>query len=206
MIRGEGWIDGLDDLDLTVVDADADAAATWLDLGRAWVPPSPGLPSAESAFAYPGTVLFEATVLSFGQGTEAPFEIIGRPGLDAAAAVAALSERDLPGVEFEAVTVVPDRRFLAQPGLSLRHEGETVDAVRLTVLDAAVYRPVATAVHMLEVLWEPGLIDRPATFDLLAGTADLRRRLEAGTPADEIVAGWAGDLAAFEELREPYRR
>lgn len=51
------------------------------DTGLPWVPPSPNLPTFESLLWYPGTVLFEATNLSVGRGTSAPFRQVGAPGL-----------------------------------------------------------------------------------------------------------------------------
>jgi uncharacterized protein YbbC (DUF1343 family) len=41
-------------------------------------------------------------------------------------------------------------------------------------------------------------------FDRLAGTDALRLGIEAGSDVDELTAGWAEQLAAFEALREPY--
>jgi uncharacterized protein YbbC (DUF1343 family) len=38
-------------------------------------------------------------------------------------------------------------------------------------------------------------------FDRLMGTDQVRQQLEAGLPVSEIVAGWAGNLAAFEKQR-----
>jgi uncharacterized protein YbbC (DUF1343 family) len=54
----------------------------WFDeTGLPWVRPSPNLPDLESVAWYPGTVLFEATNLSVGRGTDAPFRQVGAPWL-----------------------------------------------------------------------------------------------------------------------------
>ena len=45
-----------------------------------WVMPSPNIPTLDSAIVYPGTVLFEGTLLSEGRGTTRPFELLGAPG------------------------------------------------------------------------------------------------------------------------------
>ncbi len=42
-------------------------------LPEEWIPPSPNLPTVETAWLYPAVVAFEATVLSEGRGTEEPF-------------------------------------------------------------------------------------------------------------------------------------
>jgi hypothetical protein len=60
----------------------------WFDeTGLPWVRPSPNLPDLQSVAWYPGTVLFEATNLSVGRGTAAPFRQVGAPWLDPAPVV-----------------------------------------------------------------------------------------------------------------------
>ncbi|MGB5758135.1 MAG: DUF1343 domain-containing protein, partial [Acidimicrobiales bacterium] len=114
-IRGEGWLDGLEGLDLRVVAMSGWARDDlWADTGLAWVPPSPGLPTALTALVYPATVLFEATTLSFGRGTDHPFSQVGAPWLDGEDLARALNDRNLPGIRFRAVTFTP----LAAPGSS----------------------------------------------------------------------------------------
>ena len=39
---------------------------------------------------------------------------------------------------------------------------------------------------------------------ILVGNAETIRQLQAGTPAQQIVASWSGDLASFERLRRTY--
>ena len=72
---------------------------TWADTGRPWVPPSPNLRTAEAALAYPGARLLEATNVSEGRGTEAPFLLFGAPWLkpdELAAAVRARGSLSSP--------------------------------------------------------------------------------------------------------------
>ena len=54
----------------------------WDDTGREWTPPSPNLRTAEAAMAYPGTAMLEATNVSEGRGTAAPFLMLGAPWVD----------------------------------------------------------------------------------------------------------------------------
>ncbi|HXF76272.1 MAG TPA: DUF1343 domain-containing protein, partial [Methylomirabilota bacterium] len=51
----------------------------WDETGLPWVMPSPNMPTLDTAVVYPGTVLFEGTLLSEGRGTTRPFELIGAP-------------------------------------------------------------------------------------------------------------------------------
>jgi uncharacterized protein YbbC (DUF1343 family) len=48
------------------------------ETGLPWVMPSPNMPTLDTAVVYPGTVLFEGTLLSEGRGTTRPFELLAR--------------------------------------------------------------------------------------------------------------------------------
>src|SRR5256885_8090993 len=99
----------------------------WFDLtGLPWVKPSPNMPSIHSAMLYPGLVAFEATNLSVGRGTPEAFQRVGAPWLNAAATVAILKDREIPGVRFYAENFTPqappDDKYSGQsiPGTSIQ--------------------------------------------------------------------------------------
>ncbi len=197
-IRGEGWIEGLDRLELDVIEAQGwERSQRWPDTGLAWTAPSPGLPRAELAQLYPATVLLEATTVSFGRGTDRPFGQFGAAWLDAEAMVERLDASGLAGFAFEPVKYADE-------------EGAVVHGVRLTVTDPAVARPMAAGVHivhhLLALAGDEVVIDRPDFFDLLAGTGSLRRDLAAGEDPAAIVESWSTDLDAWETIRAPYLR
>jgi uncharacterized protein YbbC (DUF1343 family) len=171
------------------------------ETGIPWVPPSPNMPSVESALHYPGTCLFEGTNLSVGRGTGEAFQVVGAPWLDGEALAAALEARKLPGVRFEAVRFTP-----LQPGDG-KFAGEAVRGVRLVSEDREVYDPTVTALHLLrETLamsgdrWEW----RIGHFDRLAGTDRLRLGLEEGRTVEELREGWHDALEDFRRTRAPY--
>ncbi len=206
-IQGERWLEGLEQLDLLVVAMKGwERDMTWLDTGLAWTAPSPGLPTFVTALGYPGTVLFEATTLSYGGGTHRPFLTVGAPWADGGAAAAELNRRGLAGIEFRAVEFEP-RPIRSS---SVRGEGELHSGVRYSFTSIGDVEPVAVGLHVLEVFRDQAqaagekLIDRPVTFDLLAGTTRLRAQLDAGIPAAEIVAAWETETAAFAATRTPY--
>ncbi len=211
-IVGEGWIEGVGSLDLEVVEVDGWAPdQRWSETGLRWIAPSPGLPTATSTITYPSTVLFEATTLSYGQGTESPFGQIGAPWLDAEAVASALNDADLPGVRFEPTTFSPGPRIgVPDP----RYGGRTVPGVRIEVTDPLIVQPMAVGAHMLHTVLQaaanvdprPTVIDRPEFFDRLAGDRSMREQLEAGVDPSVIVQGWQADLEAFERIRSAYTR
>lgn len=189
------------DVDLRVVPvAGLTRSMTFGETGLPWVPPSPNIPSVESALAYPGTCLFEGTSLSVGRGTDRAFQWIGAPWLNGEALAAALNAYGFEGVRFEPATFTPDG---AGDG---KFDGVEVGGVRVVPLDPGFDAPRVGAAMVIEAYRASG--DRwswnVAHFDRLAGTDALRLGIEAGAELDELTAGWAEQLRAFESLREPY--
>ncbi len=209
-IKGEGWLDGLGDLDLRVVQLEGwDRSLRWDDTGLPWVAPSPGLPTTTATSTYPAVVLFEATTLSFGRGTDLPFGQVGAPWLDGDGLAADLNARSLPGVRFEPVRFTPVASPLAQEP---QFEGQELSGVRIEILDPASARPSAIGVHLLSAVLSQAassgqdieVIDRAEFLDLLTGTTAVRQELLAGRSAESIVESWSAELAAFEAIRAKY--
>jgi uncharacterized protein YbbC (DUF1343 family) len=85
------------DVDCRVVgmqgwDPDAAPGYGWPLGERAWINPSPNVPTLDSARCYPGTVMVEGTTLSEGRGTTRPFELVGAPDIDASALIARMHD------------------------------------------------------------------------------------------------------------------
>ncbi|MEM9612303.1 MAG: DUF1343 domain-containing protein [Actinomycetota bacterium] len=208
-LRGERWLPGVGAADLTVVPVEGwRRTDAWATTGLTWHPPSPSLPTTGSVALYPGTVLLEATTVSLGRGTDAPFTVAGAPWVDGEALAAELNGRALPGVRFEPTffTPVASEAVPAPP-----FADQSVPGVRIVIVEPAAVRPVAIGVHVLDALRRQSvagadgeIIDRPEMLDLLAGTDRLRLGLQAGTPAAELVASWEADIAGFDALRAPY--
>lgn len=178
--------------DLHVVPMEGWQRGWWYDqTGLAWVNPSPNIQSVSAAALYPGTVLFEGTNVSEGRGTPTPFEWIGAPWLDA------LPEIDTPGVRLTLVDRTPDASAAKYPGI-LCH------GVHIEITDRQQLRPMDLAVHLLAALPAGKLQLMSATFDGLAGTGAVRKAIQAGQSAAEIVAAWQTDLDAFKATRERY--
>ena len=215
MIQGEGWLPGLQGLDLRVVEMAGYRRGTpWEETGLPWTPPSPNVPDVETARVYPGTALFEGTTASEGRGTRAPFVTVGAPWADAAALAAEMNGAELdggplPGVRFEPAEFVP----VDLPGQATdpKWEGETVRGVRLVVTDPAAFRPVVTGVYLVEAVYRQaprgahrGYL-KGGWLANLAGTDRLRRAVEDGLAPQAIVDGWRAEAAAFAARAEPYR-
>lgn len=172
--------------------------------GLIWVPPSPGIPTLDTAFAYPGTCLLEGTNVSEGRGTTIPFQVFGAPWIDSNALTHELNSADLPGVRFRPVSFIPT---------SSKYKDEACEGTQIHILNRKEFRPVLTGVKILEVihqLWHDSFqfrapeADGRHFFDLLAGTETLRTALLAGKTAEDITSTWTDQLERYESIRTNY--
>jgi molybdopterin-guanine dinucleotide biosynthesis protein MobB len=178
------------DVDLQVVRMQGWAGSVGWPADAPWVAPSPNMPSRETVRVYPGACLVEATNLSEARGTTAPFRQIGAPWLDAARLADAMSEMALPGIEFRPVHFRPAFQ---------KHAGVVCHGIFLHVTEPAVFRPYETGLRLLEsaraqapdrFAWreEPYEFDRRPAIDLLTGSEEFRRGIDAGADLSEYYA------------------
>ena len=215
------------DLDLTIVPVQGwSRTMHWPDTGLPFVPASPAMPSYESALCYPGTCLFEATNLSAGRGTDAPFQQIGAPWLGSPDQWL----METPGIRCQKLEE-PDRsavyHFDELPGGRFREvrftpqdnpwKGEECRGLRLEVTDHAAFRPVRTGLALLASIrnshpenfrWKTYPTAANPTgeghFERLIGVTDIRPILE-GDPA-ALLHSLPGRLgaSAWQKEAEPF--
>ncbi|MEV5302414.1 DUF1343 domain-containing protein [Amycolatopsis methanolica] len=166
--------------------------------GLTWTPPSPNMPTADTALVYPGTGMFEGTVFSEGRGTTRPFEIIGAPGIDWRWRDE-LTALGLAGVRFRETYFVPTfGKFVNQ----------TCGGVQLTVTAPASFDAIRTAVAMLVTAKKlhPDRFGWRADngIDKLTGSDRLRTMVDRGAGVDEIVGSWQAELDEFTARRRPH--
>lgn len=178
----------LPDLQLTVLPMEGfTRAQIGLRHNGPWISPSPSIRSPETAVVYPATVGWEGLPhIDHGRHTTMPFQLLGAPWFQPEALVAMLRERNLPGIAFDPHLYVPIPGNKALPG------------IRLTVVDANVFRPAEVMVHLLDAMtrsygrrrvWmHPDA--RPAFFDQLMGTDQVREGLRAGEAPEGILRAW----------------
>lgn len=176
--------------------------------GRPFVPPSPNMPTVETALVYPGACLVEGTNLSEGRGTTTPFQLVGAPFLDGAALAAQLADTGVPGAWVRPVTFRPTFE---------KHAGQLCHGVMLHVTNAQLFRPVATYLALITLARSlaPEAFafrdtpyefetDKPA-FDLLTGSDRARLAILDGARPEDVVAlvtpvdpAWRDTVAAAE--------
>jgi uncharacterized protein YbbC (DUF1343 family) len=177
-------------------------AAAW---DRPFVLPSPNMPTADTALVYPGGCLLEGTNLSEGRGTTRPFEIVGAPWIDGQALAAGLTATRLPGFVARPLTFRPTFQ---------KHGGTICGGVQIHVTDERAFRPVVTYVALTALAraqnperfrWRTEryeYVDNIPAFDLLVGSDEARRAIDAGHDAREVAeAVSASDPAWPEAMR-----
>ncbi|MFC8762827.1 exo-beta-N-acetylmuramidase NamZ domain-containing protein [Streptomyces sp. NPDC057193] len=165
--------------------------------GLPWVPPSPNMPTPDTALVYSGTCLFEGTNLSEGRGTTRPFELLGAEGIDRRWAEAA-NALGLPGVRF--------REAYFAPTFS-KFQGKTVGGVQVHVHDRQSFDPVRTGIGLLVTArnsWSGFTWRADHWIDKLTGSTRVRTLIDAGAGVDETVGAWQTDLTAFRAVRKEY--
>jgi uncharacterized protein YbbC (DUF1343 family) len=162
------------------------------------VMPSPNLKEMQSIWWYPSTCFFEGTVLSEGRGTDKPFEQIGAPWLDAPKLASTVNAMSLPGVRVEPITMSvtpPGRKFV----------GQTIPGLRLVITDREAYRPVRTALLIIDAArrQHPNDFKWTGTIDRLTGSDQVRLAIEGGR-LPQLLEQWDREAAQFREDRKPY--
>ncbi len=171
----------------------------WLDeTGLPWVNPSPNLRSLAALTSYPGSVYFEGTNLSEGRGTDRPFEQIGAAWLEAPKVARVMNDMRLPGIRFEAIT-------MSVAPTAAKFKGKTIPAIRFAITDRGTYRPVRTALLLIDEIrrQHPSDFAWSQTIDHLTGSDKVRLAIEGGR-LPSLLEEWDQEAEAFRESRTPY--
>jgi uncharacterized protein YbbC (DUF1343 family) len=118
-----------------------------------------------------------------------------------------MNRLELPGAFFRPAVFEPTFH---------KHAKTSCGGCQIHVRDRAAFRPVETGVALIAAFrasdpqafaWR----DPPYEYehhklpiDILAGSADLRERIDAGQTAREIASGWDTSVSEFARLREKF--
>lgn len=180
MINNEGWLANGVKSDLTVI-----SMLGW-DHSQTYslpIKPSPNLPTDNSITLYPSLGLFEGSVVSVGRGTDHPFEVIGHPDYT-------------PGTY----------EFTPQPNEGSKYPPMEGELCKGQSFVGTAAKPEFTLKYLLEYHQE---IKDDTTFfrdyiDLLSGTKDFRKQVEAGMSEAKIRATWQPKLNTYKAIRKKY--
>jgi uncharacterized protein YbbC (DUF1343 family) len=205
MIKGEGWMKDMDELDLKVIPMKGWQREMWFDeTGLPWIRPSPNIPSILTAVVYPGLCLVEALNVSEGRGTMRPFEQIGAPWIDSYRLAESMNSNRLPGIYFKPITFTPVSLPHVAPWNKFRDQD--VIGLNLIITDRDKLRPVRVMVHLLITLKKlyPAELELLKNLERLIGIKSFRQSIENLRAPENILAEWEPGIRAFEKARQKY--
>jgi uncharacterized protein YbbC (DUF1343 family) len=205
MIKGEGWVEGMDRLNLQVIPMEEWQRNMWFDqTGLPWIKPSPNIPTILTATVYPGLCMVEALNISEGRGTMRPFEQIGAPWIDGFELAEAMNEHELPGIYFKPITFKP----VSLPGVATRNKymNQQIHGLDLVITDRDELRPLQVMVYLLCTLKRlyPEELELSEYLEQLIGIQSFRQSINDLRPAEEILEEWDPGIRAFKENRQKY--
>lgn len=172
------------------------------DTGLLWVPTSPHIPHAHTAFYYPLTgIIGELKTVNIGVGYTQPFELVAAPWIDNEKLANELNSKKLPGVVFRPATYQPKyHNFVNQQCYG----------VQVYITDYSKVKPVEVAVHIMEALIklfpEKNIFENTPVdmFDKACGTDEIRLALKNGETATNIIKSWEKGIKEFIKKRQKY--
>ncbi len=206
LIRNEHLAQKGLDLELTVLELENYSRSMWYDeTGLDWLPPSPNIPTIETAVVYPGTALIEGTNISEGRGTDSPFRLIGAPFVDKMKLAETLNSYELPGLDFIPVDFVPrDRSAVSHT----RFKDKICHGINVVVTNRDMIKPVEAGVAIicaLRKLSPSELTFRcDGAFDRLAGNREVRELIARGADYLEVTSTWEHELDLFRGSMRKY--
>lgn len=156
-----------------------------------WVPPSPNMPTVDTAVVYPGMCLLEGTRLSEGRGTTRPFETFGAPYIDGWSLAEKLNRSRLPGCVFRPVQFLPTFQ---------KYAGVVCEGCFIHVTDRRSFLPLLAGLTVMQAvrqLYPEDFVwlDPPYEYeekllpiDILLGVGGLREAIEQGHDLREALA------------------
>ncbi|UCH09618.1 MAG: DUF1343 domain-containing protein [Fidelibacterota bacterium] len=206
MINEEGWLSEGRHADLTVVPMLNWTRYMWWDETQlTWIPPSPNIPSPETAILYLGTCLLEGTNISEGRGTHEPFHICGAPWIEGRGLAEILNSQALPGVVFEEIIYTP--KSIEGMATHPKYQDQACGGVRLNITDREGFQPIQTAGVMIHIIrenyphqfeWHQGHLDR------LWGSDAFRRYIDNGRDIRAHPSTYVQDRDRFYSERQAY--
>lgn len=162
------------------------------------VKPSPNLPDMVSFYWYPGTCLFEGTILSEGRGTAHPFAELGHPSLpDSLFAFTPISR--------EGARKPKLMKHLCYGWNLVGNPDEVLQKINGHI-------PINYLLEAYRLFPDKSTFFLPAknpdsrlnAFNRLAGNSQLIDQIRSGLSEDAIRKSWETEIQTFKKIRKKY--
>jgi uncharacterized protein YbbC (DUF1343 family) len=207
MIKGEGWVNHMESLDLTVIKIkNWNPDMYWKDTGLKWIGPSPNISNTNQVAVYPGMCLFEATNFSDGRGTDHAFEWVGADFVQSDELIRTIQQYEVKGLTVQPHEFMP----VDLPGKAMnpKYKDQTIQGLALTVTDWDAFESVRFGVICLKVLLDlypdEFLISRGRWLNQLWGKETLGQMLAQNATVSEIMASYQEELDEYMILKNKY--
>lgn len=175
------------------------------DTGLPWVPTSPHIPFAHSAYFYPVSgILGELGYMSIGVGYTLPFEMFAAEWINAEEFATALNAKRLPGVNFRPIHLKPYYSV---------GQGKNFQGVQIYLTDFAKARLSDIQFHVMEVaaqlypehkVFDHAPENRYNMFDKVSGSDNIRKEFSKNHSFNDIKGYWTKDEDSFRKLSKKY--
>ena len=173
--------------------------------GLQWIPSSPHIPHAHSAFFYPVSgIVGELGYLSIGVGYTIPFQMFAADWIKAEEFASALNKLHLPGVHFRPMHLKP----FYSVGAGTQMQGVQVhltDYQKANLSEIQFYvMQVIAQLYPDKAVFANANEKRFDMFDKVSGSNQIRLLFAKNNRFEDIQAYWNKDVEAFKKLSKKY--
>lgn len=173
--------------------------------GLQWIPSSPHIPHAHSAFFYPVSgIVGELGYLSIGVGYTIPFQMFAADWIKAEEFASALNNLHLPGVHFRPMHLKP----FYSVGVGTQMQGVQVhltDYQKANLSEIQFYvMQVIAQLYPNKAVFANANEKRFDMFDKVSGSNQIRLLFAKNNRFEDIQAYWNKDVEAFKKLSKKY--
>lgn len=204
MMKGEGWVPR--EVDLHVIRMkNWRRNYFWEDTGLPWIPPSPNIPTPETAIIYPASSVLGTMKLNEGRGTPYPFLQFGAPWLNASSLIKELNGGERFGIELEAVYYTP--RSLPGKALHPLYKNKMCHGIRVRILQKEKFFSLRFAYAIIKALKNQKqykLAAPPRYLNMIFGSNLLSHYIEGKISYEKLVSQVEEEEKLFRQRRLKY--
>ncbi len=173
--------------------------------GLQWIPSSPHIPHAHSAFFYPVSgIVGELGYLSIGVGYTIPFQMFAADWIKAEEFASTLNKLHLPGVHFRPMHLKP----FYSVGVGTQMQGVQVhltDYQKANLSEIQFYvMQVIAQLYPDKAVFANANEKRFDMFDKVSGSNQIRLLFAKNNRFEDMQAYWNKDVEAFKKLSKKY--